>query len=138
MPKGDVFMEDGGGGDGGRPLPFLLDGEEDMQTEENIASGFYRGTCPDPKCGFEIFFPKHLPGVVCSSCGKRHEPSALKDLKTIKGDTDSVLSAVRHTLINAIKPRKGTDNIKVRHTFIHVPWKFNPYNDTLLFTREII
>ena len=85
------------------------------QTAGIEKSSLLSGTCPDPQCGVELFFASILTRVECVSCGQHHDRATLKNVKPM--DSGKATQALKSLLIKGIKPKPGTDNVKVFQIF---------------------
>lgn len=80
------------------------------------SSGNYRilnGVCPDPKCQTKLHFLSLNTSVECTSCGQRHDISALLNVAEAPRSASTMQSFLQSYFLGSLKPERGPDNIKV-------------------------
>ena len=71
------------------------------------------GTCPDDGCQAKLYFPSYDKSIECTSCGQRHERSALKGVAEVTNSSVAVHNLLKNILLGNVKPKKGAENVKV-------------------------
>lgn len=71
------------------------------------------GSCPDEQCRAKLFFPAYDKSVECTGCGKRHEQSSLQNIAEVTNPSVALHNILKNILLGNVKPKKGTDDVKV-------------------------
>ncbi|XP_069134071.1 deubiquitinating protein VCPIP1-like [Argopecten irradians] len=71
------------------------------------------GSCPDELCQAKLFFPAYDKSVECTGCGKRHEQTTLQNIAEVTNPSVALHNILKNILLGNVKPKKGTDDVKV-------------------------
>ncbi|XP_060086335.1 deubiquitinating protein VCPIP1-like [Ylistrum balloti] len=71
------------------------------------------GSCPDEQCQAKLFFPAYDKSVECTGCGKRHEQTSLQNIAEVTNPSVALHNILKNILLGNVKPKKGTDDVKV-------------------------
>ena len=89
---------------------------EDVEGGDFGGKGQYRvlsGYCPDPQCHTKLFFPAYDSSVECTSCGQRHQRTALQQVEEVRNPDVALHNILKNLLVGNFKPKKGADSVKV-------------------------
>ncbi|XP_074660293.1 deubiquitinating protein VCPIP1-like [Tubulanus polymorphus] len=81
------------------------------RTKDN--SKIMYGLCPDEHCKTRLYFPVWEQSIVCTSCGQRHDQSAIRNIEQITNPEVALGSMLRNILLSNTKPKKGVESVKV-------------------------